>query len=150
MGSVENVDFRGGLLLRITAEPIFTEQIMGSVYARETAPVWDALHGERFVSLSETDTSFCTVVALGPLAYEHDAGLLCTGSTSGTVLPPGPAAAQPEQPFLRPAQVRVRPAQPPTLPRTPWACPAHSSSPPTPLLHAGHWRVHPQGQIWTP
>lgn len=68
-GSVENEILEEvASCLGIIAEPIFSEQIRIRVYARKTAPVWDALHGERFVSLSETDTSFCTA-RRGPLAW---------------------------------------------------------------------------------
>ena len=69
-GSVENEILEEvASRLGITAGPIFTEQIRIRVCAPKMAPVCDALHGKRFVSLSETGTSFYTA-RRGPLAWQ--------------------------------------------------------------------------------
>ena len=68
-GSVENEILEEvASCLGITTEPVFTEQIRIRVCAHKTVPVCDALHCERFVSLSETGTSFCTA-RHGPSAW---------------------------------------------------------------------------------
>lgn len=147
-GSVENEILEEvASCLGITAEPIFTEQIgSGFVHAKwlQCAMPFTA----NVLSLFQKWVQVSILLGAGHRHGRHDAGLPALGQRARHGAAPGPAAAQPEQPLLRPAQVRLglptpRPAPVGQL----WTCPAHSSSPPIPPLHAGHWRVHPQGQV---
>ena len=59
------------------------------------------------LSLFQKRVQVSVLLGTGHRHGGHDAGLLALGQRARHGAAPGPAAAQPEQPLLRPAQVRL-------------------------------------------
>lgn len=86
------------------------------------------------LSLFQKRVQVSVLLSTGHRHGRHDAGLLALGQRARHGAAPGPPAAQPEQPLLRPAQVRLG------LPHL-WAGSRPLSSlflPTSTPLHAGH------------